>query len=83
MEDEIEEKLEKIYNKYIMFEVETLGNNNFKINASIKISDIKRGIIRIGFTFDFKYDKELTIDANVFKISAKIAYNIKHLFKEE
>lgn len=88
MEEEIIEKLQEYYNKHITFDIETLENKKgiyiiFKINASIRISDFERGIIRIGFTFNFKYFKELTLDANLWELRRLINKNILYLFEEE
>lgn len=79
MEDEIKEKLEKMYNHIIM-EVNYIKKDTFKISGSIKTNN-KNGVIRKGFTFDFEYDRKLTLDFNVECISKIIDKYIIELFK--
>lgn len=81
MEEEIQDKLEKIYNNYIRFEVNNLKDNKFEIIGVIRIN--KGEIIRISFRFEYTYFKDLTLDINIFYISKEIDKNIIKLFKEE
>ena len=81
MEDEIQEKLEKMYNNIIL-EVNYIKKDTFKISGSIKTNN-KNGVIRKGFTFDFDYDRKLTLDFNVECISKIIDKYIIILFKGE
>ena len=87
MEEEIQDKLEKIYNDYIRIEVKKYNDifyndiNKFEILGYIKVR--KEDTIRLGFSFVYKYDKYLTIDGNIYFIEKEIDYYISRLFKEE
>lgn len=81
MEEEIQDKLEEIYNNYIRFEVNNLKDNKFEIIGVIRIN--KGEIIRISFRFEYTYFKDSTLDLNIFYISKEIDKNIIKLFKEE
>lgn len=87
MEEEIQDKLEKIYNDYIRIEVKKYNDifyndiNKFEILGHIKIR--KEDTICIGFSFVYKYDKNLTIDVNIHYIIKEIDLYISRLFKEE
>lgn len=86
MEEEIVDKLEEKYRR-IRFKITMLELNRkyiiYKLESSIKITDFSRGIMSIGFTFTFKYERELTLDANLNDIMCKIDNHIIKLFKEE
>lgn len=86
MEEEILDKLEEKY-KRIRFKITMLELNKkyitYKLESSIKITDFSRGIMSLGFTFNFKYERELTLDANLNYIIYKIDKYIIKLFKEE
>lgn len=81
MEEEIQDRIEKIYNNYIRFEVNNLKDNKFEIIGVIRIN--KGEIIRISFRFEYTYFKDATIDVNIFYITKEIDKNIIKLFKEE
>lgn len=82
MEEEIQDRLEEVYNNYIRFEVNNLKKyNKFEIIGVIRIN--KGEIIRISFRFEYTYFKDSTLDMNIFYISKEIDKNIIKLFKEE
>ena len=81
MEEEIMDKLEQIYNKYIRIEVNNLKDNKFEIIGTIRIT--KGEIVRLSFTFEYTYFKDATIDVNIFYITKEIDKHIIKLFKEE
>lgn len=86
MEEEILDKLEEKYRR-IRFKITMLELNRkyitYKLESSIKITDFSRGIMSIGFTFNFRYERELTLDANLNDIMYKIDKYIIKLFKGE
>ena len=86
MEEEIQDKLEEKYTR-IRFKITMLELNRkyiiYKLESSIKITDFSKGIMSIGFTFNFRYERELTLDANLNDIMYKIDKHIIKLFKEE
>lgn len=79
MEEEIQDKLEQIYNKYIRLEVNNLKDNKFEIIGTIRIT--KGEIIRLSFKFEYTYFKDAAIDVNIFYISKEIDKYIIKLFK--
>lgn len=92
MENEIEDKLEEIYNNQILIEVETEIEKNinrsinrkkyiFKVHGSIK--SYKLNIIRKGFIIYFEYDRTMTMDFNINNLVKEIDKNIIKLYKEE
>ena len=81
MEEEIQDKLEEIYNKYIRLEVNNLKDNKFEIIGTIRIT--KGEIIRLSFNFIYTYFKDSTIDLNIYYICKEIDKHIITLFKEE
>lgn len=70
MEEEIQDKLEKIYNDYIRIEVNKFDDRRFEIVGHIKIR--KGDTISLSFYFIYEYDKNLTIDANIHYIIKEI-----------
>lgn len=81
MEEEIQDKLEKIYNDYIRIEVKKFDDKRFEIEGHIKIR--KGDTISLPFYFIYEYDKYLTIDVNIHYIIKEIDLYIVRLFKEE
>ena len=81
MEEEILDELEKIYNNYIRFEVNNLGNKKFEIIGVIRLN--KGEIIRLSFRFEYSYFKDATMEVNIFYICKEIDKHIIKLFKEE
>lgn len=79
MEEEIQDKLEKIYNDYIKIEVKKFDDKRFEIEGHIKV---RKGDT-ISLSFYFIYDKNLTIDVNIHYIIKEIDLYIVRLFKEE
>lgn len=72
MEDEIQDKLEEIYNIYI--DVKYKDENLYKIY--VKLSDEK------AFCIPFLYDKRGTLEANITELKNRIDRNIVNLFKK-
>ena len=74
MEEEIQDKLEKIYNDNIRIEVNNLGNKKFEIIGIIRIN--KGEIIRLSFRFEYSYFKDATMEVNIFYICKEIDKHI-------
>lgn len=72
MEDEIQDKLEGIYNIYI--DVKYKDANLYEIY--VKISQEK------AFCIPFLYDKRGTLEANITELKNRIDRNIVNLFKK-
>lgn len=72
MEDEIQDKLEEIYNIYI--DVKYIEGKLFEIY--VKITKEK------AFCIPFLYDKRGTLEANITEIKNRIDKNIVDLFKK-
>lgn len=79
MEEEIQDKLDEIYNNQIILDVETNEKNKFKIHGSIKSFNLN--VIRKGFIIYYNYDKNSTINYNINQIVREIDKNIIILFK--
>lgn len=72
MDDEIQDKLEEIYNIYI--DVKYKYENFYEVY--IKISEEK------AFCIPFLYDKRGTLEANITELKNRIDRNIVNLFKK-
>lgn len=72
MEEEIQDKLEEIYNTYI--DVKYIQGKLFEIY--VKISEEK------AFCIPFLYDKRGTLEANITELKNRIDKNIVDLFKK-
>lgn len=79
MEDEIQDKLEEIYNTYI--DVKYKDVNLYDVY--VKLSDEKSFCIpEKAFCILFLYDKRGTLEANITELKNRIDRNIVNLFKK-
>lgn len=81
MEEEIQDKLEKIYNDYIKIDVKKFDDRGFEIYGNIKVR--KGDTISLSFYFIYEYNRNLTIDVNIYNIVTEIDLYITRLFKGE
>lgn len=79
MEDEIQDKLEEIYNIYI--DVKYKNTNLYEVY--VKLFDEKSFCIpEKAFCIPFLYDKRGTLEANITELKNRIDRNIVNLFKK-